>query len=193
MKEHFYLNGYEFIKDNNINYIDNFPEFPNKNSRSKKTFQTLERIILTEKELEFPLNFNITERVVELHEDTSIYFSTLGLKKLIDRDKEIFKDTKTFFKIKISWVSNVVVLVITYYTIDNQKGLINCFSLNDMLDNIFINYNTKQFTTKRNEYLKKFPNLKIDEIKQIPIIPVRWLDDNIDNYLSDLINMNLIE
>ena len=191
MKEHFYLNGYEFIKDNNINYIDNFPEFPNKNSRSKKTFQTLERIILTEKELEFPLNFNITERVVELHEDTSIYFSTLGLKKLIDRDKEIFKDTKTFFKIKISWVSNVVVLVITYYTLDNQKGLINCFSLDDMLDNIFINYNTKQFTTKRIEYLKKFPKLKIDEIKQIPIIPVRWLDDNIDNYLSDLINMNI--
>jgi hypothetical protein len=62
-----------------------------------------------------------------------------------------------------------------------------------MLDIIFIKYNTKQFTPKRVEFLTNVANLKMNELKQIPIIPVQWLNFDKNGNLLDFPNIKIIE
>jgi hypothetical protein len=193
MKKQFKLNGFNVVNevDKSLYYIDEFPEFPNKNKKSKETFQSIEEIILDDKISSFPLKFNITERVVKLCLDTEEYFSFEGIRELIKRDTHLFKNSKTFFKIKFNYEDNIPILRIIYYTIDDEKGLIDCSSFDMLLDMIFINYNQKQFTKKRIDYLENVVQLNIDEIKQIPIIPVQWLDFDEEGNLSEFPNLLL--
>jgi hypothetical protein len=191
MKKIVNKNGYGLMKKENEYYITDFPNYPNQNQKSKELFQSLERLILKEKFIYYPTKFNITERVVLLCDNTSEYFSFLGIKKLIDKDKSLFIDTNTFFKIKISFVGKNTELKIIYYTIDNDKGLIDCKSSEMMLNIIFINYNIKQFTEKRIDKLTNEYNLDFKEIKQIPLIPVQWLNFDENGNLMDFPNFKL--
>ena len=122
MKEKYSLSGYKIVKDDNEYYINEFPPFANKNKKSKFLFQSLERAILKEKFIWYPTKFNIIERVVILTEENKGSFSFAGIKQLIERDKSLFINTNTFFKIKISFIDNNVELKIIYYIIDNEKG-----------------------------------------------------------------------
>lgn len=176
-------------KENDTYYIDDYPPFPNKNKRSKDVFQSIEKIILLEKNISFPFKFNITERVVKLCLDTEESFSIRGILDLIERDKHLFINTDTFFKIKFSYEDNFPILKIIYYTIDNEKGQINCSSLDMLLHIIFINYNQKQFTKKRVEYLENEVMLNMDEIRQIPLIPVQWLNFDSEGNLMEFPNI----
>jgi hypothetical protein len=189
------VNKYEYkiIKKENEYYITDFPNFPNQNQKSKLLFQSLERIILKEKFIFYPTKFNITERVVLLCDETSEFFSFSGIKKLINKDKSLFIDTNTFFKIKISFVDKNTELKIIYYTIDNDKGLIDCSSSDMMLNIISINYKVKQFTQKRIDMLTNEYNLDFKEIKQIPLIPVQWLDFDENGNLTDFPNFKLVD
>jgi hypothetical protein len=195
MKKKFTKNGFDIVEDieNNTHYINDFPEFPNKNKKSKEIFQTIEQIVLTEKEVLFPMKFNIIERVVKLCIDTQDYFSFYGIKNLINRDKHLFIGTDTFFKVKFSYEENFPILKIIYYTIDNEKGQINCSSMDMLLHIIFINYNQKQFTKRRVNYLQNVVGLNMYEIRQIPILPVQWLEYDLDGNLMDFPNFKLCE
>jgi len=195
MKKKFTKNGFDVIEDTEkkIHYIDDFPEFPNKNIRSKDIFQTIEQIVLTEKYIPFPMKFNMTERVVKLCIDTEEYFSFEGIKNLINRDKHLFKGTDTFFKVKFSYEDNSPILKIIYYTIDNDKGQIVCSNMSMLLHIIFINYNQKQFTKKRVDYLENVVGLNMDEIRQIPILPVQWLEFDLDGKLMVFPNFMLYD
>jgi hypothetical protein len=193
MKKKFTKNGFDIVEDieNNTHYINDFPEFPNKNKKSKEIFQTIEQIVLTEKEVLFPMKFNIIERVVKLCIDTQDYFSFYGIKNLINRDKHLFIGTDTFFKVKFSYEENFPILKIIYYTIDNEKGQIDCSSMDMLLQIIFINYNQKQFTKRRVNYLQNVVGLNMDGIRQIPILPVQWLNFDKDGNLLDFPNFQL--
>jgi hypothetical protein len=195
MKKKFTKNGYDVVEDTEkkIHYITDFPQFPNKNIRSKDIFQTIEQIVLTEKHISFPMKFNIIERVVKLCIDTQDYFSFEGIKNLINRDKHLFIGTDTFFKVKFSYEENFPILKIIYYTIDNEKGQIDCSSMDMLLHIIFINYNQKQFTKKRVNYLENVVELNMDEIRQIPILPVQWLKYDLDGNLLDFPNFKLCD
>jgi hypothetical protein len=184
---------YKFIKKENEYYITDFPNFPNQNQKSKLLFQSLERIILKEKFIFYPTKFNIIERVVLLCDETSEFFSFSGIKKLINKDKSLSIDTNTIFKIKISFVDKNTELKIIYYTIDNDKGLIDCSSSDMMLNIISINYKVKQFTQKRIDMLTNEYNLDFKEIKQIPLIPVQWLDFDENGNLLDFPNFKLVD
>jgi hypothetical protein len=193
MKNQVNLNGYKLVKDDTTYHIEGFPEFPNKNKKSKETFRKLESVILKEEELVFPLKFSITERVVQLSIGTEEYFSITGIENLINRDKSLFLNTKTFFKIKISFIENITELKIIYYTIDNNKGLIDCNSFEMLLDIISIQYNVKQFTPRRVEFLTDVVKLRMNEIRQIPIIPVQWLRYDVNGNLEEFPNLQLID
>ena len=193
MKKEVNYKGYKLVKNDTDYYINDFPNFPNQNQKSKKLFQSLERIILSEKEIIYPLKFNLTERVVKLCDETKELFSFSGIKKLIDRDKSLFINTKTFFKTKISFVDNNTELKIIYHTIDNDKGLIDCYSSEMLLDIIFINYKLKQFTPRRVEVLTDIYNLDMKEIRQIPLLPVQWLDFDENGDILDLPNIKLVD
>ena len=185
--------GFDVVEDtkNNIHYIDDFPQFPNKNNRSKDIFQTIEQIVLKEKHITFPMKFNMTERVVKLCFDTEEYFSFEEIKNLINRDKHLFIGTDTFFKVKFNFEDNSPILKIIYYTIQNDKGQIDFSSMDMLLNIIFINYNQKQFTQKRVDYLENVVQLNMDEIRQIPILPVQWLDFDLDGKLMVFPNFML--
>ncbi|WP_297511719.1 hypothetical protein [Flavobacterium sp.] len=193
MKKKFTINGFDVVKDieNNTHYIDDFPQFPNKNKNSKEIFQIIEQIVLTEKVITFPMKFNMIERVVKLCIDTEEYFSFEGIKNLIDRDKHLFLGTNTFFKVKFSYEENFPILKIIYYTIDNDKGQIDCSSMDMLLHIIFINYNQQQFTKKRVDYLENVVGLNMDEIRQIPLLPVQWLNFDENGNLLDFPNFEL--
>ena len=118
------IKGYNLVKKDSEYYISEFPPFPNKSKKSKYFFQSLERTILKERFIWYPLKFNIIERVVYLSDENKESFSFSGIKKLIDGDKKLFINTDTFFKIKISFPDNKAELKIIYYTIDNNKGMI---------------------------------------------------------------------
>lgn len=193
MNSKFQKYGYDIINEGDDYFITDFPNFPNQNKKSKKLFQLLERKILKEKFIYYPTKFNIIERVVLLCDETSDSFSFSGIKKLIDNDKSLFIDTKTFFKIKITFIGKDTELRIIYYTINNEKGLIDCSSLDMMLNIIFINYNIKQFTQKRIDLLTNKYNLDIDEIKQIPLLPVQWLDFDDNGNILDFPNLKIVE
>ena len=195
MKKKITKYGYDVVEDTekNIHYIDDYPQFPNKNIRSKYIFQTIEQIVLTEKYIPFPMKFYMTERVVKLCVDTEEYFSFEGIKNLINKDKHLFIGTDTFFKVKFSYEENFPILKIIYYTIDNEKGQIDCSSMDMLLHIIFINYNQKQFTKKRVNYLENVVELNMDEIRQIPILPVQWLEYDLDGNLLDFPNFKLCD
>jgi hypothetical protein len=193
MKKEVNYKGFRLVKNDTEYYINDFPSFPNQTKKSKETFQSLERIILKEKDISYPLKFNITERVVKLSIDTEEIFSFSGIKKLIDDDKRLFMSNKTFFKLKVSFVSNNLELKIIYYTIDNENGLIDCKSLEMMLNIIFINYNIKQFTSNRVEVLTNYYDLNIHEIRQIPLIPLQWLEFDNNGNLLDFPNFKLVD
>ncbi len=188
-------NGYKIFKveKENLLYLDKFPEFPNKDNRSKSTFQDVERIILNEKKLEFPIKFNITERVVKLNIDTEEYFSLTGINNLISKDLQLFKNTTTCFKIRIDYEENKPTLKLIYYTIDNENGLNNCLSLERFLNFIFINYDLKLWTKERVDYLENVVQLNFKEIKQIPIFPVQWLDFDEEGNLKEFPNIRCID
>ncbi len=184
--------GFVIVRNliNDEYFIDNFPPFPNKNRKSKEIFQSVEKLILLERDILFPFKFNITERVVKLSLDTEEDFSIKGILNLIERDKHLFINTDTFFKIKFSYEDNYPFLKIIYYTIDNDNGLISCSSFEMLLHIIFINYNTKQFTKKRVDFLKNEVKLNMDEIRQIPLIPVQWLNFDSEGNLSEFPNIS---
>ena len=193
MKKEEKTNEYKLVIDDSIYYFNDYPDFPNQTKKSKKIFQSLERIILKQKLIWYPSKFNITERVVQLDDQTREFFSFSGIRKLIDRDKSLFVDTNTFFKLKISFVDNITELKIIYYTINNDKGLIDCVSSDMMLDIIFIRYKVFQFTPRRVEVLTNRFNLNMNEIRQIPIIPVQWLNFDENGNLIDFPNFKMIE
>lgn len=185
------IKGYNLVKKDSEYYISEFPPFPNKSKKSKYFFQSLERTILKERFIWYPLKFNIIERIVYLSEENKESFSFSGIIKLIDGDKKLFINTDTFFKIKISFPDNKAELKIIYYTIDNIKGMIECSSSDMLLDIIFINYKTSQFTPKRVESLINDYNLDMKEIRQLPIIPVQWLNFDENNNLLEFPNIKL--
>lgn len=188
-------NGYKIVKveNENIVYMVDFPEFPNNDIHSKSTFQDVERVILEEKKIKFPIKFNITERVVKLNIDTEEYFSLTGIKKLISKDLHLFKNTTTCFKIRIDYEENKPTLKLIYYTIDNENGLNSCLSLEKFLNFIFIHYDLKLWTKKRVDYLENVVQLNFKEIKQIPIFPVQWLDFDEEGNLMELPNIRCID
>jgi hypothetical protein len=62
-----------------------------------------------------------------------------------------------------------------------------------LLHIIFINYNQKQFTKKRVDYLENVVGLNMDEIRQIPILPVQWLEFDLDGKLMVFPNFMLYD
>ena len=192
MKKIIKVNGYKMVEDGSKFYIDNFPSFPNQKENSKIIFQSLERNILNEKTIQFPINLIVTERVLKLSKETEKYFSVSGLINFIQKEKRLFTNTETFFKLKISYNNNDLELKVIYYTIDNEKGLTICKSLKDLLELIFINYEVNQFTKKRVEVLSNNKNIDIDLIRQIPLIPVQWLNYDENGNLLDFPNIHII-
>jgi hypothetical protein len=177
MKKEKDLFGYKVkhLKDEKKYTILDFPNFPQETMNSRIIFSKIERDNFYERDIHFPIHFNITERIIEIEYKNIEFFTIKDLFRVIEKDKDRFINTDTFFKVKLFYENKCSVLSITYYTITND-GSTTIENINDLLDFIFIYYDkknfTKKFIKKRIEKNSKIPN----DIEYIPLIPLLWLD-----------------
>ena len=130
--------------------------------------------------IQFPIKLDITERIVEIEYDFIDFFSIEELFDIIEKDKNRFINTDTFFKVKLVYENKKSIISIIYYTISNT-GTTEIKNINDLLDFVFIHYDTKKITKKfikpRMKKYGEFPN----DVEHIPILPLLWLDYD-ENY-----------
>jgi hypothetical protein len=160
--------------------ILDFPHFPQETKQSRQFYFQLEKDNFNKRDFQFPLQINITERIVEIKYDNIEFITLPEIYDIIEKDKNRFINTNTFFKVDLVYENKICVLSILYYTIcDNGTTTIQ--NIYDLLDFTFIKYNTKKFTKKFiKPRMKKNGNIPND-IEHIPLLPLLWLDYD-ENY-----------
>lgn len=157
-----------------------FPHFPQETKQSRQFYYQLEKDNFNKRYFQFPIQFNITERIVEIKYENIEFITLQDIYDIIEKDKNRFINTDTFFKVDLVYENKICVLSILYYTIcDNGTTTIQ--NIYDLLDFTFIKYNTKKFTKKFiKPRMKKYGNIPND-IEHIPLLPLLWLDYD-ENY-----------
>jgi hypothetical protein len=157
-----------------------FPHFPQDTKQSKQLYFQLEKNNLNRRCIQFPIQFNITQRIVEIQYENIEYFNLKDIFDVVEKDKNRFINTDTFFKLELVYENKTSILSILYYTIcDNGNTTIH--NIDDLLNFIFIKYDTKKFTKKFiKPRMKKYGNIPND-IEHIPLLPLLWLDYD-ENY-----------
>lgn len=188
------LYGFNVIhqKDKGIYEILNFPHFPDETSQSKKLYYELEKENFNRRNINFPLRLNITERIVEIDYKVIAFFTIRELFNLIEKDKNRFINTDTFFKVNLVYENKKCILSVIYYTISNN-GSTTINNLNDLLDFTFIKYNKKKFSKKFIKPRKKKYGDTPNDIEHIPLLPILWLDFDEFNNLKFFEHFELIE
>ncbi len=187
------LLGFKVVhnKEEKIYKILNFPHFPQETIQSMRVYQEIEKENFMKRDLCFPIKFNITERITEIEYENIELFTLKDLFDVIDRDKNRFINTNTFFKVNLVYENKLSVLSIIYYTICDE-GYTTIQNIDDLLNFVFINYNKKKFKKKfiKNRIKKneELPN----EIEYIPLIPLLWLDYDENNNLTYFNHFQLI-
>jgi hypothetical protein len=167
-------------EEEKIYEILDFPHFPQETKQSRQFFYQMEKDNLNKRYFQFPIQFNITERIVEIKYENIEFITLQDIYDIIEKDKNRFINTDTFFKVDLVYENKICVLSILYYTIcDNGTTTIQ--NIYDLLDFTFIKYNTKKFTKKFiKPRMKKYGNIPND-IEHIPLLPILWLDYD-ENY-----------
>lgn len=167
-------------EEEKIYEILDFPHFPQETKQSRQFYYQLEKDNFNKRYFQFPIKFNITERIVEIKYENIEFITLQDIYDIIEKDKNRFINTDTFFKVDLVYENKICVLSILYYTIcDNGTTTIQ--NIYDLLDFTFIKYNTKKFTKKFiKPRMKKYGNIPND-IEHIPLLPLLWLDYD-ENY-----------
>lgn len=194
MKEINDLYGFKVIhnKEDENYEILGFPHFPQETKQSKKLYYQLEKENFKKRNIQFPIQLNITERIVEIDYNSIEFFTIRDLFNAIYKDKNRFINTDTFFKVNLVYENKKSFLSIIYYTISDD-GDTTIFNIHNLLDFVFINYDTKKFTKKfiKPRRLKYGENP--NDIEHIPLLPLLWLDYDKKNNLKYFTHFKLIE
>lgn len=189
-----YLSGFELKYNKELENVEilDFPHFPQETLKSKNLFYQLEKINFTNRKIEFPIRFNIIQRIVDVDYNNIEFFSISDLFNLIEQDKNRFINTDTFFKVSLEYQNKSSFISIIYYTL-SETGETKINNINNLLDFVNIHYDTKKFTKKFINPRKlrgiKTPN----DIEHIPLIPLLWLDYDENNNLIYFNHFKLIE
>lgn len=181
MKKLFDLYGFKVIQgqDESVSIL-NFPHFPQETKQSRELYFHLEKDNFMKRNIQFPIKLDITEKIVEIEYDFIDFFSIEELFDIIEKDKNRFINTDTFFKVKLVYENKKSLISIIYYTISNI-GTTEIKNINDLLDFVFIHYDTKKFTKKfikpRMKKYGEFPN----DVEHVPLLPLLWLEYD-ENY-----------
>lgn len=194
MRKLFDLYGFKVIQgqDKKSVKILNFPHFPQETKQSRKFHYELEKYNFTTRNIQFPIKLDITERKFEVDYGSIDFFTLQELFNIIEIDKDRFINTVTFFKVKLVYENKKSIISIIYYNI-NSNGNLTIQDINELLDFTFIHYDKKRFTKKFiNPRIKKygeFPN----DVEQIPLLPLLWLDYDENNNLKYFNHFQLID
>jgi hypothetical protein len=179
-------------EEEKIYEVLDFPHFPQETKQSRQFYYQLEKDNFNKRYFQFPIQFNITERIVEIKYENIEFITLQDIYDIIEKDKNRFINTDTFFKVDLVYENKICVLSILYYTIcDNGTTTIQ--NIYDLLDFTFIKYNTKKFTKKFiKPRMKKYGNIPND-IEHIPLLPLLWLDYDKNYNLIYFNHFKLIE
>lgn len=194
MKERNELYGFKVIhnKEDKNYEILGFPHFPQVTKQSKKLYFQLEKENFKKRNIQFPIQLKITERIVEIDYNSIEFFTIRDLFNVINKDKNRFIHTDTFFKVNLVYENKKSYLSIIYYTIGDE-GDTTILNIHDLLDFVFITYDTKKFTKKfiKPRRLKYGENP--NDIEHIPLLPLLWLDYDKKYNLKYFTHFKLIE
>ncbi len=161
--------------------IDNNCTFPQISDECKLLYQAIERMLIAEEELNYPLKIEEWNLIIEpTNENILKYYSLDGFKLFIDENKDKFIDTITFYKPEIVYVNDEVDLpkiIFHFYNVSYEDDL-NILCTLDFSDNCFIYYkNTNQFTASR---IEKLIDSGVNEIllQYIPMFPMEIIKFN---------------
>lgn len=161
--------------------IDNNCTFPQNSDECKQLYQAIERMLIAEEELNYPLKIEKWNLIIEpTNENILKYYSLDGFKLFIDENKDKFIDTITFYKPEIVYVNDEVDLpniIFHFYNVSYEDDL-NILCTLDFSDNCFIYYkNTNQFTASR---IEKLIDSGVNEIllQYIPMFPMEIIKFN---------------
>lgn len=183
----------DYIENQKLYELSEFPNFPDDTPQSKKIFDELEIVNFLTKKIELPIRVDITERIKDIKYKDIKCFTFNDLFEIIKKDQNLFVNSNTFFKIKLEYEKKICVFTITYYTINENGGSNIIWDIDDLLEITNLHFRKKKF-------IKKFINNKKiirqecpNYLEYIPLIPILWLEFNEKNELCKNDYFKMIE
>jgi hypothetical protein len=183
--EHIY--GFPVIKnekDGTVE-IESNCDYPQQSVECETLYRGIDRQFIEIEKLKYPLNIKEWKVIIEPTEkNIKNYLSSDGIINYLEEIKPRIIDTKTFFKIEVSYSKGKELpnIILHFYQV-NYEGKLNIRNADTFSSRCFIDYNIKQLTPERISSLKE-NNINYKWIKNIPLFPVEMIKFNKDNKIN---------
>jgi hypothetical protein len=179
--------------------IDVDCEFPQDTDNCEILYKRLEKLMIIESKIEFPLrlkHFIVTVNPINKFTIMN-YFRIDGIKKIVEENKSKLIGKKTFVKPEVQYnkKSKYPNLHIHFYQVNEEEGEGILENIEEMIESCFIYYeNTKQFTKKRLADLETYVNpLELQVMTFFPMELVSFEGDNILDFPHHIRMLNGLE
>lgn len=193
MKEVDTIFGFPIIRDkeNKTATIQSDCNHPFQSSACKSLYKEIEKVILQDEKVKFPLDFNEWQLIIEPSQENLIYYSYKGLLSFIEQYKNRIKGTITFFKPEIHYRENFDVPVITlhFYEI-TYDGKLVVKNIDDFISKCLIPTRNIKFTPDRIRILEE-NNINVEWMKHIPFLPMEPIKFDNEENIKDLSHQKL--
>ncbi len=176
------LHGFPVEKDNEkgIVIIKSDCDHPLQSNACKSLYQDIEKLILKDEKIKFPVNVHEWQVIIEPTEQNKMYYSFEGILKYINQYKKRIIGTTTLFKPEIYFNEkyNLPIITLHFYLLSYNGELFVENSTH--LSNIFlISVKDILITPERRKKLEE-NNINVEWIKHIPFLPMELIkfDDN---------------
>lgn len=155
----------------------------------KNIFREIEIENISKRKIKFPIHYEILERKIIVSKENSKKINSIQIRKIIENDIQLFRNTDTFFKIKVEFENNVPVFKIVYITL-REKGEMFFSNQESFLNEISKINHSVYFLKNHLKIFGKF-GLNFNEVSRLLSIPITYLDSKeIDKTLEkDHINI----
>lgn len=168
-------------------------DYPQQSAECENLYHEIERQYIAIEKLKYPLNIEEWKVIIEpTEENRNNYFSPEGIMNYLEEIKPRLIDTKTFFKIEVSYSKGKELpnIILHFYRV-NHEGKLNIRNIDAFSYRCFIDYNIKQLTPERISFLKE-KNINYKWVKNIPLFPVEMIkfdkDKNIKKFKYQELN-----
>lgn len=173
-------------------------DYPQQSQECKSLYHGIERQFIEIEKLKYPLNIKEWKVIIEpTEENIKNYFSPDGIMNYLEEIKPSLTDTKTFFKIEVSYSKEKGLpnIILHFYRV-NYEGKLNIRNADTFSYRCFIEYNIKQFTPERITSFKE-NNINFKWIKNIPLFPVEMIkldeENNIKKFKHQELNKDYFQ
>lgn len=193
MKELDTIFGFPIIRDNENQTatIQSDCNHPFQSSACKSLYKEIEKVILQDEKVKFPLNVNEWQLIIEPLNENLIYYSYEGLLSFIEQYKNRIKGTITFFKPEIHYHGNfdIPVIILHFYEL-TYNGKLEVKNIDDFISKCLIPTKDIKFTPDRIRILEE-NNINVEWMKHIPFLPMEPIKFDYKENIKDLSHQKL--